>query len=559
MRFPVPNINSGDALCVALITTGLAFPLLALLKKIIPLGCLGHLVLAALIGSSVIVVFSPSLTDASFIPASLHEYWPHTTNSLNAFIVTTIFSAALGVSSALGASSLAFCGLVISGHTNGVWASYLILSISGTCIGCLTRSLLEKLSPWTVHPIYIRYSVAALIGIGLSAIYVALPQYEGLVATDFKIAALPVIAAVGSAFSLVVFAKQCVSSRPKTLPPTGIKSTASHKGQNSLIAPTQSHSRQTHSHTSVQHLQEMEDRYRALVEVCPDAIIIHAHSTVLFANSAATKLLGRPDQQSLFDTRLCEFIPSDHRERFSRYVQNAMGGAHIPRIEERILPFHGSPIDVEMCGRPVTFNGVRAIQTLIRDISPRRRAEEALHEHRKQWHTLLNNMSEAIMVLDIDNARIETANPNAQSLFGCPTDQAPPSHKIASLLCKMAHNAEGGRIRGPKILPRADGGRISSDICITRFNSYGRQKALVFVREPVPLSKPPSLKPSISPPWEKAPKDHPIAPQQHRRYPYIRKSLSSQGRTAPSPVNCKKRSSRSDSSVLRSRIVNPEL
>ena len=152
------------------------------------------------------------------------------------------------------------------------------------------------------------------------------------------------------------------------------------------------------------------------MEVCPDAIIIHAHSTILFVNSAATRLLGHSDQQSLSDTRLCEFIPSDQRERFSRYVQSAMGGAHIPRIEERILPFHGSPIHVEMCGHAVTFNGIRAIQTLIKDISPQRHAEEALHEHHKRWQALLDNMSEAIMILDIDNARIETANPNAQSL-----------------------------------------------------------------------------------------------------------------------------------------------
>ena len=88
--------------CVcALITAGLAFPLLALFKNTPQLGCTSRLALPALIGSSVIIVFSPSLADTVFIPTSFDGHWQHTTAPFNAFVVTTIFSVMFGLPAAL--------------------------------------------------------------------------------------------------------------------------------------------------------------------------------------------------------------------------------------------------------------------------------------------------------------------------------------------------------------------------------------------------------------------------------------------------------------------------
>ena len=530
------NVNSGDALCVVLITTGLAFPLLTFLKSAKKLGCIGHLTLPALVGSGVIIALSPLSTDTGLIPVSFSGHWQYATVPFNTFVVTAVFSIFFGFPAALGATSLAFCGLVTSVHTHGIWIPYFALSLLGACSGPLSWALLKRQSSsfLTMQPTYVKYGIVSLVSAGLLTIYVVTSRLDTLVAKDFGETFLLMIVTAGTIYGLIVSTKQRTLDRldldnfDKISTSFQVSLTAPHIRQNNSPTAPSTHLQEAQLHRTVKHLQEVEDRYRALMETCPDAIVIHVHNTILFANPAAAKLLGQSDQRLLTDTRLSEFIPSDQREQFSQRVQSAMGGEHFARSEERILPLHGSPIDVEISGYPVTFNGVRSIQTMIRDISQRRRTEEALHDYHKRWHTLLESMPEAIMVLDMDNSRIETANPNAQSLFGRVTDQIPLSHKIASLLCKMAQNAEGGHAYGPKILPHADGGSISSDIRITRFSSYGRQKALVFVREAVALPKP-----SLSPPWGKARRPRSTVPMEPRRYPYIRKNLSSQGAHRP--------------------------
>src|SRR5690606_16004167 len=61
-----------------------------------------------------------------------------------------------------------------------------------------------------------------------------------------------------------------------------------------------------------QALRDSEAMYRRLVDVMPDAIIVHIDSHIVFANKAATHLLRAPDSQALIGRPMSSFVlPED--------------------------------------------------------------------------------------------------------------------------------------------------------------------------------------------------------------------------------------------------------
>ena len=90
------------------------------------------------------------------------------------------------------------------------------------------------------------------------------------------------------------------------------------------------------------------DRYRRLVELSPDGILISQDNRLVFVNPAALRLFGAsaPEQvlgKSPFDV----FHPDSHaliRERIGRM----MAGESVPPAEEKIVRLDGGVTDVEV-------------------------------------------------------------------------------------------------------------------------------------------------------------------------------------------------------------------
>lgn len=241
-------------------------------------------------------------------------------------------------------------------------------------------------------------------------------------------------------------------------------------------------------------LEEVENRYSALVDLCPDSLLVHVGGSIVFANEVAARLLGYPDVGSLVGLPFMKLVPDDLRERVSARTRLAMRGHPLPYVEERLVCHGGALVDVETGGRPVTFCGARAVQLVIRDISGRRRAETALREGSERWRILFENVPDSIVILDLGTGRVEAVNANARIFFGnvfrSTPDTVDVSWDLASFLCGIVHETEGVRTRVNRVLPRASGVAMPSDLCITRFQCGGRRKALVLVRDPDPVDPP---------------------------------------------------------------------
>ena len=107
-------------------------------------------------------------------------------------------------------------------------------------------------------------------------------------------------------------------------------------------------------------LKESEERYRQLVELSPNGIVVARGERIVYINAAGAKLLGASSAQELLGRRVGEFICPEARttvtDRLTRVTRN--GGADHLGIE-RFLKMDGNPVEVELTALPFRMNTSR--------------------------------------------------------------------------------------------------------------------------------------------------------------------------------------------------------
>ncbi len=122
-------------------------------------------------------------------------------------------------------------------------------------------------------------------------------------------------------------------------------------------------------------LEESEARYRRLVEMSPEAIVVItiAGGEILYANAAAARLYRASSTTQLLGKLYLEFAPPHYREMILRRVR---GSEDIVSIELQHIALDGTLIEVESLTAEVMYAGKPARQIVVRDISERKQLEQ---------------------------------------------------------------------------------------------------------------------------------------------------------------------------------------
>jgi diguanylate cyclase (GGDEF)-like protein/PAS domain S-box-containing protein len=148
-----------------------------------------------------------------------------------------------------------------------------------------------------------------------------------------------------------------------------------------------------------QALRDSEQRYRQLVELSPDAILVHAKGKLVFANSAAVRLFGADKPEELVGRRAIELVHPHSRELVreqGRKIREERVG--LQPVEQLILRLDGSALDVEVAAMPFVHQGNPAIQVVIRDITLRKLAEAQIKS--LAYHDPLTDLPNRILFSD---------------------------------------------------------------------------------------------------------------------------------------------------------------
>jgi len=163
-------------------------------------------------------------------------------------------------------------------------------------------------------------------------------------------------------------------------------------------------------------LRESEARYHQLFDASTDAILVRTGETIIHANSAAIKLFRANHIGDLVGRRYLDFVhPDDRAESVERVRRSMRGDWIVPPREHRLITSDGQVIYVESAGVPIKYQGEIQHFGMFRDITDRKRAEEALRESEEQHRQIVESSTDAILVRSGDT--IIYANPAAVKLF----------------------------------------------------------------------------------------------------------------------------------------------
>jgi PAS domain S-box-containing protein len=172
-----------------------------------------------------------------------------------------------------------------------------------------------------------------------------------------------------------------------------------------------------------QALRRSEAQYRGLIEHMPDGVFAYQNRRIVYANDAFVRLLGHDDRTALVGRSVFELLhPDDHpavAERIRTVLQTGLPG---PPKEFRMIGRDGSFRIVETVGLQAEFEGQSSIVVIVRDLTVRKRAEEAVRAVSEELHQTLHIAGAGLTHCSRD-LRYLSANPAYSGMVGLPVEQ----------------------------------------------------------------------------------------------------------------------------------------
>ena len=165
-------------------------------------------------------------------------------------------------------------------------------------------------------------------------------------------------------------------------------------------------------------LMTSEDRYRTLIEWSPQPMAVHDGAKLLYVNSAAIKMFGATSANDLIGKPILTLVhPDFHQLALARTKAAVESGVAGPMIEERFLRLDGTTIDVEVQNTSILYDGIKAVQVAMRDITERKRTESALREREERLRTMFGRAMDGIFILKL-SGEIESVNESFAAMHG---------------------------------------------------------------------------------------------------------------------------------------------
>ena len=129
-------------------------------------------------------------------------------------------------------------------------------------------------------------------------------------------------------------------------------------------------------------LRESEDRYRVLVEVSSEAMLLqNREGKIVYANPSALRLLHASKAEDFLGQDYLNLVhPEDREESEKRAQRSGMENQPAPMREHRLITLDGKVVYVESTGFPVKQQGQQHMLGISEDITERKQAEEELLE-----------------------------------------------------------------------------------------------------------------------------------------------------------------------------------
>ncbi len=149
-------------------------------------------------------------------------------------------------------------------------------------------------------------------------------------------------------------------------------------------------------------LQESEQRYQALVEWSPEAVLVHRAGKVLYANPSAFKMLGATSSKELIGKLVFDLQLVDEGQDEPLITQQLLDSASVDMTETVIRRFDGATIDIEAQSTLIVYEGESAVHTSMHDITARKRVKAELMATKDMLQATLDAIPDLLFEVGLD-------------------------------------------------------------------------------------------------------------------------------------------------------------
>ncbi|MCF6240800.1 MAG: PAS domain S-box protein [Bacteroidales bacterium] len=171
------------------------------------------------------------------------------------------------------------------------------------------------------------------------------------------------------------------------------------------------------------HKTEIDINYKRILDTITDVVfIISTNGKILFVNSQANTILGYKPKD-IEGKNFIKFIPKNEIIKYLRRLKEVFLKRQIPLFENFILHADGHQIPIEISAKIMEYQGKYAAIGTIRDITNRKKAEQALIESEKNFRLLFENAPFGIYTATPQGKILEINN-EALRIIGSPSAEA---------------------------------------------------------------------------------------------------------------------------------------
>lgn len=147
--------------------------------------------------------------------------------------------------------------------------------------------------------------------------------------------------------------------------------------------------------------KEKIELYHQVIEYALETTIIHSNQRVLYINEPGAKFL-KAKREDLIGANVVDVFTERYRDYIVKRIRKGTEDRVVGElVETTIYRADGTTVDVELFCHPVMYGEIEAIQSTIRDISPRKEAEAALEKVMREVATPIVPVHDGIAIIPL--------------------------------------------------------------------------------------------------------------------------------------------------------------
>jgi PAS domain S-box-containing protein len=164
-------------------------------------------------------------------------------------------------------------------------------------------------------------------------------------------------------------------------------------------------------------LEESEDKYRNLIHLAGDVIVVYQDDMIKFVNSRVLQVFGYTYEE-VIGKDLFKFVPSEEANVLNlNFKRRVTGDIHLPWMYESVfIHRNGSRIPISLSVGRVYYEGKPASMIIARDISIKKKNDEELERYRNHLEDIVRKRTEQLQK-EVSDRRIAEESDRLKTAF----------------------------------------------------------------------------------------------------------------------------------------------